>query len=62
MPIYEFVCPVHGKFERLLPRYPEREAVICLKEEPNAAGPCILDAELTTSIPAKRNPEYGIQK
>ena len=51
MPLYEYECPKHGVFERILPRL--QEAVECA---------CGQLAQLVWSRPAKRNPDHGIQR
>lgn len=57
MPIFEYKCPVHGKFERLLSAEDRPEAVPC----PGLLGqPCLKIAPLVHfSVPAKRNPRHG---
>ena len=53
MPIFEFECPVHGKFERItLEKY---DTQLC----PQCGEEC---EKVDWSIPARRNPEYGVQK
>jgi len=54
MPIFEFVCPKgHGKFELItLEKY---DTMMCPK--------CGEESEkVEWSVPAKRNPEHGMQK
>jgi len=53
MPIFEFECPKHGKFELItLPKY---DTMMC----PQCGEEC---EKVEFSVPAKRNPELGIQK
>lgn len=59
MPIYEFVCPKHGKFEAIaslntenLPCTYEYENDNCGRSSPR----------VDWSVPAKRNPDLGIQR
>jgi putative FmdB family regulatory protein len=53
MPIFEFKCPKHGKFEQItLEKY---DNLMCPK-----CGE--LSDKIEFSVPAKRNPECGIQK
>ena len=53
LPIFEFECPVHGKFERIVDAKYDTQPCPKCKEE------C---EKIEFSIPAKRNPELGIQK
>lgn len=54
MPLYEFVCPVHGKFESY---------VALIGAQAAACPTCEAKSDAVEfSVPAKRNPEYGIQK
>ena len=53
MPLFEFVCPKHGIFERFtLEKFDTRPCPVCREES----------EKIEFSIPAKRNPECGIQK
>jgi hypothetical protein len=61
MAIYEFVCPEHGKFELWLRHFPEREVAVCQHIEADGEY-CLVISPLAWSIPARRNPEHGIQK
>jgi len=57
MPIRELICPKHGKFERYLPSSPAAESDLdryCVK----CGATCKL---VEFSVPAKRDPRYGIQ-
>jgi hypothetical protein len=54
MPIREYVCPEHGKFERVIIGR-EVEFPKC----PRCAEFCI---PVEFSVPARRDPEKGIQK
>lgn len=52
MPIYEFECPVHGRFEKILTitEGANRVSIICLQQDEK--GYCLKDAEKVWSIPA----------
>lgn len=55
MPIYEYICPVDGsRFEKILPISQSDESQECPK--------CGQESERVDSVPARRNPEYGIQR
>ena len=59
MPIFEFECPKHGKFERII------DAKYDTQPCPRCANDCNDYQECNKvefSVPAKRNPEKGIQK
>lgn len=53
MPLYEYKCPKHGKFEVFQFALAGEDSVRCpiCKEESPLVG---------FSVPAKRNPRYGI--
>lgn len=53
MPIFEFECSKHGKFERIIPA--KYDTQLC----PECGEEC---EKIDFSVPAKRNPECGIQK
>ena len=64
MPIYEFICPIHGKFEKIVPVGIQRmECEILVEKVPFSEGepePCQNICErVEQEIPAKRNPRYG---
>ncbi len=54
MPMYEFECPVHGKFE-----------VICDEKYDTQPCPelqCVYESpKIEWSVPARRNPQKGVQ-
>jgi len=53
MPIFEFECPEHGKFER----------IVDFKYDTLPCPKCKVESDkVEFSVPAKRNPEKGIQK
>ncbi len=68
MPLYEFTCREHGKFERLMPM--GAQVALC---EAKVGGE-MMDGTLHTwqcgvecpkiefSVPARRDPEKGIQR
>jgi hypothetical protein len=61
MPMYEFVCPAHGKFEKFMHSIDPRLALCEKKVQPE--GQCGLNSPRADSeVPAKRNPEHGIQR
>lgn len=57
MPIREFICPKHGKFEKLFTGQFDETYTSC----PGKLGiPCLRISPLIPySITAKRNPKYG---
>ena len=73
MPIYEFECPKHGRFEVFKLSVPESDKLACprvLAPGGNLEGdgfqfPTILCGEVSQrvefSLPAKRNPAHGYQ-
>jgi hypothetical protein len=68
MPIYEYRCPVHGKFEQINPVDTGRTT--CPSPCDYAGGhskgkktKCGLSSKkVDFSVPASRNPDFGIQK
>lgn len=55
MPIYLYVCPVHGEFEKLHTKIDERPET-CPKCEAKSKR------SQTITAAARRNPNYGIQR
>ncbi len=53
MPIFEFQCKTHSIFERIISAKYDTQPCPKCKEE------C---EKIEFSVPAKRNPEFGIQK
>lgn len=54
MPLYEFACENGHKFTKLMVRFPE--------ENPKCETPkCKAKTEMLLSVPAKRDPRYGLQ-
>ena len=54
MPVYEYDCSKHGRFESVQPMSKSDDTQPCPK--------CKKQTERVDSIPARRNPEYGIQR
>ena len=54
MPIREIICPKHGKFEKILPMY-QKVKIVC----PVCGQKATIEE---FSVPAKRNPDFGIQR
>jgi len=52
MPVYEFYCKDHGTFERIVPVGTEK--FVCPK--------CKRVIPKVDSLPARRNPDHGIQR
>ena len=63
MPIFEFECPMHGKFEVICEsKYDTQPCPSWMKELSGEEHYCQVESEkIEFSIPAKRNPEKGIQ-
>jgi hypothetical protein len=64
MPIYEYECPIHGKFEKILMGQFDQTSVPCPFSDPiNYEGQlekCWHRGRLVEfSVPAKRNPRHG---
>lgn len=54
MPILEYVCEKNQhRFERIVTKY---------SAEPQKCPKCGSMGELVDSVPAKRNPDFGIQR
>ena len=62
VPIYEFVCPKHGKFEKLLVRT-DWFGWLCPKIVGHKGDSNVFCGEksprIEFSVPAKRNPRHG---
>jgi len=54
LPIYEYLCPNDGKFEMTLP--------IREYDKKQRCPVCDEKIERVDSVPARRNPNYGIQR
>lgn len=54
MPIYEYICPQDGRFEAILP--------LSQSDKKQSCPVCDKKSERVDSVPARRNPEYGIQR
>lgn len=53
MPLFEFECKTHGVFEKItIEKYDTLLCPVCGEES----------EKVEFSVPAKRNPEFGIQK
>lgn len=70
MPIYEFICPKHGKFEKLMPsgaRVALCEVLLKPSKDPKDGDLSVFSdikcgetcERVEFSVPAKRNPRYG---
>jgi hypothetical protein len=60
MPMYEFVCPKHGLFEKFMHSI---NPLLALCEKVIVGGQCGENSpRVVAEIPAKRNPEHGIQR
>lgn len=61
MPIFEFVCPKHGKFEAIVSS--DTTKLPCPYRHPHVGGSCYRESKkVDFSIPAKRDPRHGIQR
>jgi hypothetical protein len=63
MAIVEFICPIHGKFERLCAHAEFAQCPFFMDglDEHNEPIQCgTLSPKVEWSVPAKRNPRYGI--
>jgi hypothetical protein len=63
MPMYEYECPIHGRFERIRPlSEADKPFALCFKKEEGTLRPCLVEApKVEWSVPAWRDPEHGIR-
>jgi len=60
VPIYEFICGMHGKFEKIMPM--GTQVALCERSMATEKGEFQCGEEckkVEFSVPAKRNPRYG---
>lgn len=67
MPLYEFQCPIHGKFEIFCARHNAIYQALCPVRDnqfEEAFGKYCerVSPRVEFSVPARRNPEHGVQK
>ena len=70
MPLYEYTCPIHGKFEKLMPMNAQIalcEVVLTPTYDPNDGDLSFFSDikcgetcdRVDAEVPARRNPRYG---
>jgi len=64
MAIFEFECPVHGKFEVICDsKYDTQSCPFLIMNRDQLEEYCGIESDkIEWSVPSRRNPEYGVQK